>query len=174
MLLGLARGDDLDTLVRDAFEAHPKGNTFPGEVYLRLGAEVLTLSGADPEHPITQDGLLGDHLPEATFKGRQNAKFRFALLAAAARAGGLEADLLEEVAWWGTDDYFDYALCATVALIRAAAAHGGIPVAEMVARLAGRHGIDPSPKSAPQGHPSFGGSPGADAEQQMPGLRPLT
>ena len=37
-------------------------------------------------------------LPECAFRGRQNHKLQFAILAAAARRGGTEPDLLEEVA----------------------------------------------------------------------------
>lgn len=138
----MARGDDLEDLARDAYELHPKDNTFPAEVYLRLATGALQLAGAEPENPIAQEGLFARHLPEARFKGRENSKARFALLAAAAAAGGLEVDLLDEVAWWGTDDLWDYALCATVALIRAGAERAGTPVAAFVERLAQRSGID--------------------------------
>jgi hypothetical protein len=49
-------------------------------------------------------------------------------LAAAALHGGAEPDLLEEVAWWQTDDFWQYALYAAVAYIRAAASRAGVPV----------------------------------------------
>lgn len=164
LLVGLARGDDAGDLAQDAFDLHPRDDTFPGEVYLRLGAEALAICGVSPDHPIPQEGLLAEHLPESVFKGRQNAKVRFAVLATAAVAGGLEVDLLDEVAWWGGDDYWDYALCATVALIRAAAAQAGGPVGELVAELARRHGID------------LGGAGGElTPEEQRPAkLRPLS
>jgi hypothetical protein len=43
------------------------------------------------------------------------------VLAAAALHGGTEPDLLDEVAWWQTDEFWQYALFAAVAFIRAAA-----------------------------------------------------
>jgi hypothetical protein len=43
-------------------------------------------------------------LPERTFRGREYNKLQYAVLAAAALHGGTEPDLLEEVAWWQTDD----------------------------------------------------------------------
>jgi hypothetical protein len=48
-------------------------------------------------------------LPECTFRGRQNKKFQYAVLVAALR-GGTDPDLLDEVAWWQTDDFWQYAL----------------------------------------------------------------
>lgn len=141
-LTGLARGADLDDLALAGYGAHPKNNTFPGEVYLHLAADALRLAGADADQPIAQDGLLARHLPEAAFKGRENSRIRFALLAAAATAGGLEVDLLDEVAWWAADDYWHYALCAAVALIRAGAERLDIPVAALAKTIAAERGIN--------------------------------
>ena len=62
-------------------------------------------------------------------------------MACAARAGGLEVDLLDEVAWWGSDDYDNYAACAALALIRAAADRLEVTVAEIADRLADRADI---------------------------------
>src|ERR1700757_4669724 len=42
--------------------------------------------------------------------------------------GGTEPDLLDEVAWWQTDDFWQYALFAAVAYIRAAAKRASVPV----------------------------------------------
>jgi hypothetical protein len=55
--------------------------------------------------------------PERAFGGRRNKKLRYAVLAAAALHGGTDPDLLDEVAWWQTDDFWQYALFATVASI---------------------------------------------------------
>ncbi|HEX9683122.1 MAG TPA: hypothetical protein VGA13_08570 [Acidimicrobiales bacterium] len=63
------------------------------------------------------------------------------VLCSAAVAGGLEPDLLDEVVWWGTDDFWRYGLLATVALIRASADRRGIPVEQAVAELAEQHGV---------------------------------
>lgn len=149
-LAGLVSGTELDDLAGDGYSQHPKNNTFPGEVYLRLAADALRLA-ASVDEPIAQDGLLARHLPEAAFKGRENSRIRFALLAAAATAGGLEVDLLDEVAWWVADDYWHYALFAAVALIRAGAERLDIPVASFARTIAAERGInlDPDTDDAP-------------------------
>ncbi len=72
------------------------------------------------------EGLRERFLPERTFRGRQNHKLQYAVLAAAALHGGTEPDLLDEVAWWQADDFWQYALFAAVAYIRAAASRAGI------------------------------------------------
>jgi len=64
--------------------------------------------------------------------------------AAAALRGGTDPDLLDEVAWWQTDDFWQYALFATVAYIRAAASRAGVPVRQACQDLAQRSG-DPAP-----------------------------
>ncbi len=63
-----------------------------------------------------------------TSRGRQTTKLHYAVLAAAALHGGTEPDLLDEVAWWQTDDFWQYALFAEVAYIRAAASRAGVPM----------------------------------------------
>jgi hypothetical protein len=52
------------------------------------------------------------------------------VLAVAAIHGGAEPDLLDEVAWWQTDDFWQYALYAAVAYIRAAAARADAPMSQ--------------------------------------------
>jgi hypothetical protein len=49
------------------------------------------------------------------------------VLAAAALHGGTEPDLPDEVAWRQADDFWQYALFAAVAYIRAAASRAGVP-----------------------------------------------
>ncbi len=84
-------------------------------------------------------------LPECAFRGRENKKLQFAVPAAAAAAlrGGAEPDLLDEVAWWQTDDFWQYALYAAVAYIRAAASRAGVPVRQVCQELAQRAGPQP-------------------------------
>jgi hypothetical protein len=79
-------------------------------------------------------------LPECAFRGRQHKKLQFAILAAAALRGGAEPDLLDEVAWWQTDDFWQYALYAAVAYIRAAADRADVPVRQACQELAQRDG----------------------------------
>ena len=62
------------------------------------------------------------------------------MLAAAAIRGGTEPDLLDEVAWWQTDDFWQSALFAAVAYIRAAASRAGVPVRQACQDLAQRSG----------------------------------
>jgi hypothetical protein len=82
-------------------------------------------------------------LPGCAFRGRQKKKLQFAVLAAAALSGGAEPDLLDEVAWWQTDDFWQYALYAAVAYIRAAASRDDVPVRRVCQELA--KDIDPQP-----------------------------
>ncbi len=56
------------------------------------------------------------------------------------RRGGTEPDLLDEVTWWQTDDFWQYALFAEVAYIRAAASRAGVPVRQACQDLAPRPG----------------------------------
>src|SRR5215469_2596232 len=88
--------------------------------------------------PLPLEGLRERFLPERTFCGRQNTKLQYAVLAAAALQGGTEPDLLDEVAWWQTDDFWQYALFATIAYIRAAASQAGTPVRQACQYLAER------------------------------------
>jgi hypothetical protein len=118
---------------------HPRDNTFPGEVFLRLAADALDWSGASRAGPLPLEGLRERFLPETAFRGRQNTKLQYAALAAAALHGGTEPDLLDEVTWWQAGDFWQYALFAAVACIRAAASPNGR------AGAPGMPGPDPEP-----------------------------
>ena len=89
-----------------------------------------------PGRPADLGGLRERFLPQRTFRGRQNTKFQYAVLAAAALYGGTEPDLLDEVAWWLADDFWQYALFAAVACIRAAASRASVPVRQACQDLA--------------------------------------
>ena len=106
-----------------------------------LAADTLELVGVTRQEAIGYEGLRETFLPECTFRGRENRKIQYALLTAAALRGGLEPDLLDEVIWWNSDDYWRYALFAAVALIRSGAQRQGVPVARMVEQLAERHDV---------------------------------
>ena len=79
-------------------------------------------------------------LPEAALRGRQNRKLQYAVLAAAAIHGGTEPDLLEEIAWWQADDFWQYALFAAVAYVRAAASREDVSVRQVCQELGERPG----------------------------------
>lgn len=141
LLGGLSSGRDVFELSASIADLHHKNDTFPGEVYVRLAAEVLANASVAGAGPIEYEGLREVHLEEADFRGKENRKFQYAVLCSAAIAGGLEPDLLDEVVWWGTDDFWRYALLATVALIRASAAARQVAVEDVVAELALRRSV---------------------------------
>ncbi len=62
------------------------------------------------------------------------------MLGAAAFYDGTEPDLLDEAARWQTGDFWQYALFAAVAYIRAAASQVGVPVRQTCQDLAQRPG----------------------------------
>jgi hypothetical protein len=141
LLVGLSSGQDVFELSATIADLHDKNDTFPGEVYIRLAAEVLADTSAAGAGPIEYEGLREMHLEEVEFRGKENRKFQYAVLCSASLAGGLEPDLLDEVVWWGTDDFWRYALLATVALIRASAVARQLPVSDIVAELALRRSV---------------------------------
>jgi len=91
-------------------------------------AEQTLREPLDHDGFISQAALCAGIENLAAFRGRQNAKLQYAVLAAAALHGGTEPDLLDEVAWLQADDFWQYALFAAVAYIRAAASRAGVPV----------------------------------------------
>ena len=109
LLDGLGRDADLFELVSELAALHPRDNTFPGEVFLRLAADALDWCWVSRADPLPLKGLRERFLPERTFRGRRNMKLQYAVLAAAALQGGTEPDLLDEVAWWQADDFWQYA-----------------------------------------------------------------
>ena len=104
LLDGLARDADIFELVSELAPLHPRDHTFPGEVFIRVAADALDWCRASRADPLPLEGLRERFLPECTFRGRENTKLQYAALAAAALHGGTEPDLLDEVAWWQTDD----------------------------------------------------------------------
>jgi hypothetical protein len=81
----------------------------------------LKVAGVGQDDPIPYPGLREKYLGECKFQGRENRKIQFAILASASARGGIQPDLLDEVAWWYSDDFWWYALAAAVAVIRACA-----------------------------------------------------
>jgi hypothetical protein len=140
LLDGLARDADIFEVLSGLALLHPRNDTFPGEVFLHLAADALEWCGASRAEPLHLEGLRERFLPEATFRGRQNAKFQYAVLAAAGVHGGTEPDLLDEVASWQADDFWQYAMYAAVAYIRAAAGRAGVPVRQACQDLDERPG----------------------------------
>jgi hypothetical protein len=144
LLDGLADGTEIFKLLGELEPLHPRNDTFPGEVFLRLAADALDWCGASRTDPLDLEGIRERFLPECRFRARQNRKLQYAVLAAAALHGGTEPDLLDEVVWWQTDDFWEFALFASAAYIRAAASRAGVPVREACEELA-RRPVDPAP-----------------------------
>jgi len=115
---------------------HPRNDTFPGEVLTHLAADALAWAAVDPAHPVELTGFRERFLPDCAITGRDRRKLQFAVLAAAARHGGVEADLLDEVAYWQTDDFWRYAACTAIAYIRMAADRAAVPEPEVCRGLA--------------------------------------
>ena len=141
-LSGIAAGDVDDLALRlDAL--HPKNNTFPGEALLELAADAIEEAGASRERPIAFEAIRTRYLPEGRAHNKaQHRKAEFAIRAAAMIRAGVDPDLLGEVSWWQTDDFFVWALDALIIYVRAAADRLGEPVAAVCARLAVRHGVE--------------------------------
>ncbi|MGH3272934.1 MAG: hypothetical protein ACRDNZ_01230, partial [Streptosporangiaceae bacterium] len=94
LLDGLARDAGIFQLASELAPLHPRDNTFPGEVFLGVAADALDWCRASRADPLPLEGLRERFLPEATLRGRQNAKLQYAVLAVAALRGGTEPDLL--------------------------------------------------------------------------------
>jgi hypothetical protein len=107
----------------------------PGRGYVLWEAEGLVTARAAR--------VIIDYQGRAYSCGQQNKKLQYAVLAAAAVHGGTEPDLLDEVVWWQTDDFWEYALFAAAAYIRAAASRAGAPIRQACEELA-RRPVDPA------------------------------
>jgi hypothetical protein len=66
---------------------------------------------------------------------------RYAVLAAAANHGGVDVDMLEEVVYWGTEDFRSYGAFAAVAWIPAVADQRGIDLVQLCSRLRAGPGL---------------------------------
>lgn len=140
-LAGLSRGDDANQLVVDIADLHMRHNTFPGEVLMELAADALDSAGVERDTGIAYRELLSRQLPEVEFRGKEHRRIQYAVLTVFAVHGGLEPDLLDEVAYW-IEQYWQYALFAAVAIVRACAEQSGTPLETFEADLASRHAID--------------------------------
>jgi hypothetical protein len=136
LLDGLASDIDLAEILDQLASLHPRDNTFPGEILLRLAADALDWAHVDRAHPVDLDGMRDRFLPEVDLRGRDRRKLQFAVLAAAAQHGGVEVDLLDEVVWWQTDDFWRYAAYTAIAYIRLVADRAGVPTCEICRSLA--------------------------------------
>jgi hypothetical protein len=88
LLDGIARDADIFQLVSELAPLHLRDNTFPGEVFLNLAADALNWCRASRADPLPLESLRERFLPECSFRGRQDTKLQYAVLAAAALHGG--------------------------------------------------------------------------------------
>jgi hypothetical protein len=139
----MVRDTGVSGLAGELAPLHPRDNTFPGEVLLQVAADALEWCGASRADPLALEGMPERFLPECAFRGRENKRpgKQEASVHCPGSGGatwGAEPDLLGEVTWWQTDDFWQYALWAAVAYIRAAASQAGVPVRRVCQELAQR------------------------------------
>src|SRR5258708_15810590 len=97
LLDGLASDSEVSELVGEVASLHPRDNTFPGEVFLSVAADVLDWCGASRSEPLALEGMRERLLPELAFRARQNTKLQFASLAPPALPPGTGPDLPDPV-----------------------------------------------------------------------------
>ena len=135
LLGGLAAERDLSDIAAELAPLHPRDDTFPGEVLLRVAADALAWCEVSRADPVSLEGMRERFLAGYSFRGRERSKLQYAILAAAAISGGAEPDLLDEVAWWQTDDFWHYAMYAAAAFIGLASDKAGVPVSRVCGEL---------------------------------------
>jgi hypothetical protein len=139
---GIASGRDIHDLSGEIAPLHRRNNTFPGEVFLELAADALQLSGATREQSVEYEGIRERYLPEFEFRSKaEHHKSHYALGAVAMVRAGIEPDLLGEVSWWNTDDFWRYAFYALVICLRIAAERTGETVATVCESIAAGAGV---------------------------------
>jgi hypothetical protein len=142
VLLGLATGEDLESISDQLHQVHLPNNTFPAEVLLELAADAIAESGATQVEPIEYGGIRERYLPEYEFRGKsQQHKCHYALMAAAMIRAGIYPDLLDEAYGWGIEDMWRYAFCALLAYARLASEETGRTLAAIAAAVAERRGL---------------------------------
>jgi hypothetical protein len=141
VLAALARGDDLDSTVEAVADLHVRHNTFPGEEFMRLAADALRQAGVSCDDTVDYQSLLPNHLPEVDLRGKRRSRFQYAVLTSFAVHGGLEPDLLDEVTYW-IEQYWEFALLALIAIVRACAERSGTTPETFAADLVASVGID--------------------------------
>ena len=140
---GLARDADVFELVSELAPLHPRDNTFPGEVFLRAAADALDWCGASRAIRCPWRGYASGSCPSASSAAgklevpvRGAGRGRSAWRDRTGSAGGGRR--------WQADDFWQYALFAAVAYIRAVASRAGVPVRQACQDLAQRPGA-PAP-----------------------------
>jgi hypothetical protein len=143
VLGGLASREEPSLIMRKLADFHPKHNTFPGEELLELAADAIEESGASRVNRIDYEGIRERNLTEFAFSGKsEHHKSHFALRAAAMIRAGVDPDLLAEVSWWNTDDFWVYCFYALLAYVREAADRTDRSTEAVAKSIATRRGLD--------------------------------
>ena len=138
-LSGLASSEDFDPILEELQVLHVRHNTFPAEELLELASDAIDESGATTADPIDFEKIRERFLPGHQFSGKnQHYKSKYAISAAAMIHGGVYPDLLDDAAWWQTDDLWIYSFFALLIFIRAAAERTGRSVEEVALSIADR------------------------------------
>jgi hypothetical protein len=136
-LSGLASGQDFDPILEKLGALHIRHNTYPAEELLELASDAIDESGSTTADPIDFARIGERFLPEHPFSGKnQHYKSKYAISAAAMIHGGVYPDLLDDAAWWQTDDLWIYSFFALLIFIRAAAERTGRSVEEVALSIA--------------------------------------
>ena len=138
-LSGLASSQNSDALLEQLGALHVRHNTFPAEELLKLASDAIDESGATTVDPIDFGRIRERFLPETGISGKnQHYKSKYAISAAAMIHGGVYPDLLDDAAWWQTDDLWICSFFALLIFVRAAAERTGRSVEEVVRSIADR------------------------------------
>jgi hypothetical protein len=145
-LNGLVAGQDFDPVIEKLAALHVRYNTFPAEELLELASDAIDQSEATMADPIDFEKIRERFLPEHRFSGKnQHYKSKYAITAAAVIHGGVYPDLLDDAAWWQTDDLWVYSFFALLIFVRAAAERTGRSVEEVALSIADRRMVQLDP-----------------------------
>ena len=140
LLAGLAGGAPVADLAAKIEALHPRNNTFPGEVFLSLAADALAWAGVSRSAPLPLERRGSGFCPSSRGGAWTGASWITRCWLQRPCTAGPEPDLLDEIAWWQADVFWQYALLAAV-YVRAAADRVGVPVTQACWELAGGVGV---------------------------------
>jgi hypothetical protein len=143
VLAGLTRGDDVFDLQSAVAPYEVPDHFTPDVAMLDLAVTALELACPHGAERLEYEGLRERYLPEVTFRDRiDHRSSQYAIYAAASMRGGLQPDLLNDAGWWQRRRLWTYAVFTVVIYARAAAERLGVPVEDIVQRIAARHDLE--------------------------------
>src|SRR5271166_5005005 len=87
LLDGLAGDRDLPDIAAELAVLHPRNDTFPGEVFLRVAADALGWCGASRADPVPLEGMRERFPAGCSFRGRERSRLQYAVLRRPPSAG---------------------------------------------------------------------------------------